>query len=249
MMKFQLRSCILAAMAAAFFALSAQFASAGTILKLSLGDVGPDMEFSGGAFGVFSTADDTNGATTGEQDTAIDFVGDLSSFTDILTPDASYTLSGVTASGLASVVNGQVGQLFTGGEFQLYDASNALLLDVDITSSALAGTVGGTTGAEFSITNGLVAGGSLAPLLVQGTVSFSIALTDINNAGGPGLAITPVGPPVVLPGLVIQAASVNSFTADADKLIAAEVIPEPSTALLLVVGGLAANALIRRRAL
>ena len=58
------------------------------------------------------------------------------------------------------------------------------------------------------------------------------------------LNLLPVGPPLIpFPGLVIQPATVNQFTADADKLIAADVIiPEPSTVLLLVLGGMLAAA-------
>jgi hypothetical protein len=205
--------------------------------------------YSGGALGVFSTVDDGNGTTTGEQNTAIDFVGALSSYADILTADASYTLRDVTADGMASVIlpSGQVGQGFIGGSFELYDASNTLLLSVNLTKSALAGTVGGTTGAEFSITDGVVSGGTLAPLLSPTTVSFSIAMTGINNLSGPGLAITPVGPAYTAGPFTIQPATVNPFTADADKLIAAEVVPEPATTLL-IIGTLSASAIVRRRA-
>jgi hypothetical protein len=233
--------------AVAMLLASAQLVNAGTILKLSLGDTGPDVEYSGGAGGVFSTFNDTDPTTTGEQNTAIDFVGDLAPFfADVLTPIASYSLNGVTAAGLASVVNGQVGQLFAGGDFQLYDPANTLLLDVDLTSSALSGFVGSTAGAEFSINNGIVVGGTLAPYLDATSISFSIALTGINDPAG--MTITPVGLPIIMPGLTIQPATVNAFTADADKLVAADVIiPEPGTVLLLGLGGLACVSMIRRR--
>jgi hypothetical protein len=246
MMLLQLKNSFRAAAAAALVVCSAQFANAGTIIKLSLGDVTPDVEYSGGPGGVLSTVDDTNGGTTGEQDTAIDYVGDLSFLTDVLTATASYTLNGVTAAGPASVMGGSVFQLMAGGDFQLYDPANVLLLDVDLASSALTGVVGGSSGAEFSITDGVVVGGSLAPLLVADTVSFSIALGDIN--GGAGLGITPIGPPIIVPPLPpLIPATIDPFTADADKLIGADVIPEPATAMLLVLGGLSAVTMIRRR--
>ena len=58
-------------------------------------------------------------------------------------------------------------QSFTGGNFQLYDDTNALLLDVNLTSSALTGPLGvSATGSVFSVTNGTVVGGSLAPLVL-----------------------------------------------------------------------------------
>jgi hypothetical protein len=83
-------------------------------------------------------------------------------------------------------------------------------------------------------------------------------MTDVANPFGPGFAITSVGAPIVvplptpIPPLVIQMATVNAFTADADKVIAADVIPgpnipEPSAMLLLVIGSLVADVFIRRR--
>jgi hypothetical protein len=245
------RQFLTAVLVAAFVLLSAQIVSAGTILKLTLGDTGPDVEYSGGPAGVFSTVDQLDPDTPGEQNTAIDFVGDLSFLTDILTPVASYTLNGVTASGLASVIGpvpgvGQIGQLFSGGDFQLYDENDNLLLDVDIDGSALSGFTGSTSGAEFSINNGLAVGGSLLQYLIADTVSFSIAMTDINDPVG--MTVTPMGPPIPAGPLFVQMGTVNAFTADADKLIAAEVIPEPATAFLLVLGGLSAFGCVRRRA-
>jgi hypothetical protein len=139
-----------------------------------------------------------------------------------------------------------VSQLFTGGEFQLYDPGNNLLLDVDLTTSNFSGFVGSSTGAEFSINNGIVMGGSLAPYLDANSISFSIALTEI---GPGGLGVSNLGVPQIIPGFgTLRTAELNAFTADADKLIAAEVIiPEPGTLLLLAIGGLMA-AFPRRRA-
>jgi hypothetical protein len=227
--------------------LSALRAEAGTILKLTLGDTGPDLEYSGGIAGVFSTVDENDPNTAGEQNTAVDFVGDLGFIPDILTADASYTLDGVAAAGLGAAVNGQVGQLFGGGNFKLWDDNNGLLLDVNLTSSALSGFIGSTAGAVFSINNGVAVAGTLLPYLDPGSVSFSIALGGINDPGG--MSITPVGPPTIIPGFIIQPATVNAFTADGDKLIAADVIiPEPTSILLVLVGGFAFQAGIRRRA-
>lgn len=227
---------VCSAIVAALFCASSQFASAGTILKLSLGDVDPDLEYSGGVGGVLSTIDD--GAiplTTGEQNTAVDFTDFLSGMTDITLPEASYTLNGVTAVGPATVIFGTiVAQNFAGGEFQLYDDSNVLLLDVDLSSTVLTGPLGTSpTGSVFSVTNGTVVGGSLDPLIIDDSISFSIAMTDIN--GGAGLSVSPAG-------------TLNPFVADASKLIAADPVPEPSAALLIMVGSMAVPAVMRRRA-
>lgn len=245
MMKVQLKSLIstTALVAVALFA-SSQVAHAGTIIKLNLGGTGPDIQYTGGLLGVLSTVND--GGPYGDQATAIEYVGDLDFLADEPFAVASYSLSNVLAAGPASVINGQVGQLFNGGSFQLYDSSGDLLLDVTIGASAFSGFVGSTTGAEFSIDNGLVQGGWLAQYLVDDSITFSIALNGIN--GPSGLNITPLGPPIIAPPFEIIPATINAFTADASKIIGGEVVPEPATGLLMVLGSIAATGLVRRRA-
>src|SRR5262245_27169360 len=90
-----------AAIAAVLLFFSSEAAQAGTIIKLSLGGTGPDLTYTGGAGGVLSTVNDGNGGTTGDQNTAIDFLDFLSAIPDIPTSIASYSLSGVTAAGPA----------------------------------------------------------------------------------------------------------------------------------------------------
>ena len=217
---------------------SFQAAQAGTIIKLSLGDTGPDLAYAGG---VLSTVDDGIAGTPGDQNTAIDFLDFLSGETDIPLADASYSLSGVTAAGPASVLFGVVVvQPFTSGNFKLWDDSNALLLDVDLDDSALTGPLGpAATGSVFSITNGTVVGGSLASQIISNSISMSIAMTSIN--GGAGLAVAPLAPPI--PGM----GTLLPFVADASKVIAAEPVPEPTSALLILMGLLAAPLAAKRR--
>ena len=240
MMKIHMKAFVRATVVAALILLPLQAASAGTILKLSLGAVGPDLEFSGG---VLSTSDDGDAGTTGEQNTAVDFSDFLSGMTDIVLPDASYTLNGVTASGPASVLFGVVViQPLSGGDFQLWDDTNALLLDVDLGDTALSGPLGpSATGAVFSITNGSVVGGSLAPLIIGNSVSVSISMTNISSGGIDGLSVSPLAPPVAGLG------TLNDFTADATKAIAGERVPEPASAMLVILGSLLAPAMMRRR--
>jgi hypothetical protein len=127
-----------------------------------------------------------------------------------------------------------------GGVFRLWDDSPVpvLLLEVALGGSAIVGPLGApATGAVFSTTFSTPIGGTLAPLIVPGTVSMSIGMGDID--GGAGLSVSPFGSLTVL----------NAFTADATKLVAADrLIPEPTTALMLVLGTLVAPALPRRRA-
>jgi hypothetical protein len=114
MMKIHMKAFIgVAAMAAVLFA-STQIASAGTIIKLSLGATSPDLEYDSG---VFSTTDDGIGgpASPGDQNTSVDFLDFLSDIPDIVTNIASYSLNGVAADGPAILFAGQITQPFLGG--------------------------------------------------------------------------------------------------------------------------------------
>jgi hypothetical protein len=184
---------------------------AGTIIKLDLGGTGPDTTYSGGLGGTFSTLNDGDGATTGDQNTAIlftDFLSGMGSTT------GSYTLSGVTAVG-APTSGAFVTQNFNGGNFKLYDSANALLMDVNIASSALIGGAGSGTGAEFSLSSGTIVGGTLLPLLVSNSIDYSMTLTNISGGG-----------------LTVTSGALNSFVADSTKAITATQIPEPAAILL-----------------
>src|SRR4051794_19473143 len=203
MMKTTLR---LLASATLALLLSFQASYAGTIIKLDLGGTGPDVGYSGG---ILSTLNDGNAGTLGDQNTAILFTDFLSSQAPNPTT-GSYSLSGATISGAPTALGGGVfAQNFSGGDFQIYNSSNALLLQVHLSSSLL---VGGGNGAFFSITNGLVTGGSLAPQIAANSVGMSMSLTNIS---GGGLSRNDNG-------------LLNSFVADATKEITGTPVPEPA---------------------
>jgi hypothetical protein len=208
--------------------LASSASNAATIIKLDLGGTGPDVFYSGGVFGTLSTVDDGDDATTGQQNTAILYTSFLST-----TPatNGSYTLSGVTATGAPVDDGGVVSQNFAGGNFQLYNAANALLLDVNLSTSRLTGA---DEGAFFSITKGTVVGGfpPLISQLVSNSIGLSMSLTDIT---GGGLSI----------GGTFENPLLNSFFADATKEITAAQVPEPGTAILVVLCGLVV--LLRKR--
>src|SRR3989304_4401677 len=129
MMKIHVKVFVAATVVAGLFLFAFLNRTRGAIIKLCLGDVDPDIEYTGGVGGVLSTMNDGDLGTPGEQNTAIDFLDFLSGMTDITSPDASYTLNGVTAVGPASILFGVVvAQGFVGGEFQVYNDVGLLLL-------------------------------------------------------------------------------------------------------------------------
>jgi hypothetical protein len=230
LVSFSLRAAALTAVLLA----SAHVANAATIIKLSLGDTGPDIEYSGGTL---STFDDGDNTTLGDQNTDITFLDFLSDIANIDTPIASYSLSNVLATGPA-VLFGGITQQFNGGEFQLYDDSDNLLLDVDLGASVLNVNPAGGTGSVFSITSGNIVGGSLQSRIIDDTIEFSIGLAGITPTAGPlfvpGISI----PPVTL-------GTLGNFQADASQLIAGE-IPEPTSAVMVALAGLFALPVLRR---
>jgi hypothetical protein len=159
----------------------------------------------------------------------------LSAFPDILTPTASFTLSGLSPSGAAATLGPLVIQTFTGGTFQLYDPLNTLLLSGTLTTSALTGPIGSTaTGGLFTTSVSSVTGGQLASLILPNSLSLSMSFTDVN--GGAGFSLGGGAAPVLSP-----------FTADATLNISAEPIPEPTVAVLMTIGSLLASVAMPRR--
>jgi hypothetical protein len=205
---------------------------AATIVKLDLGGVGPDLTFSGGAGGLLSTIDDNPAGLTGDQATNVLFTSFLSG---LGSTTGSYSLAGATAVGAPTPLGGGVlMQNFVGGNFQIYDSFNTLLLDVNLSSSLL---VGGGNGAFFNINNGVVVGGlpAITSQLVGNSIGMSMTLTNINT--------TPAGPPGLSVGL---GGFLNSFVGDATKEITGTQVPEP-TAFVLAFGSFALPLLLRRR--
>jgi hypothetical protein len=224
-----------AAVCALIFANSSSL-HATTIIKLNLGNSGPDLSMSG--VGVLGTANDGNATTFGDQNTAIEYTAFLDPISDVPTPVASLTLSNLLASGPAILSGPLVIQNYAGGTLSLFDSSNSLLLSGLLTSSSLQGTIGPPgTGAVFTTNLATVTGGSLLPFIVPNTLGLSMTLTNVN--GGAGFAVTN--------GLL------NPFVADSSVSISGDPtdlgghIPEPAT-LLLVTTALFAGSAVRRRA-
>ena len=207
---------------------------------MNLGGVGPDVGMNGG--GVLSTVDDTPPGPLGDQYTAIEYTGFLSPIPNVNPATASFTLSGLTAVGPAQQFGTLAIQNFANGMFSLYDPGNNLLLQGPLASSALTGVVGPPgTGALFTTTLGTVTGGSLLPFIMPGTVSLSMNLTNVS--GGAGFFVVPAGGPGVLQPFLADA----SINISADPTGLGPGVPEPTTAVLVLLGGAAMAVCGRRR--
>ena len=228
--------CVCVTLCAATFLIASDTLAA-TIIKLGLGgDAAADIEFDGTTL---STVDQLDGATSGEQNTNVEFQGFLDGMADIIAPPpASFTLSGLMtagpATGFPTINPVLVIQDFTGGTFDLYNAANVLLLSGTLNNSTLAGPIGPpATGALFTTSFAQVTGGTLASLIAANSLSLSMSLTDINNGAGFSLGAA--------------APLLNPFTADVTLNIAGDVIPEPASAVLVLLAGVSAVLSLRRR--
>jgi len=207
-------------------------ADAGTILKLGFGvDSLADIELSGG---VISTNDDGAGATQGDQNTEVTFLGALTGAAVIEADRASVTFDNISLVGEATIVGSTALQSTTGGSFELYDPSNNLLLSGTLGDGTLSGPIdAAATGGFLTTEFGSFTGGTLLPVLNNAGLalsSFAIALTDVND--GAGLSVDE------------GTNQLGSFTADASANIGAQV-PEPMTWMVALLAGLAVWPLAR----
>lgn len=196
-----------------------------TILKLNLGGTGPDVGMDG--LGEFSTVPDGNAATTGDQDTNVEFTDFLDGvFVDIPTTIASFTLSGVARDGAPNLSPGLIVQQYIGGSLQLYGPApmNELLLDATLAESAVIGLDNGSgNGSFFNVTVGTATAGTLLPYVVANSIGINMPLTNVTTGGNSGFLVQ---------GNVLQ-----PFEADASANITADAVPEPATALMVIVAG------------
>ena len=238
----------------AIAALANSTAHAATILKLNLGDVGPDIA---PGYSTFATGNDGNAATLGKQDTDVEFTGFLDGlFPDISTGNASFSCCGLlmahpiatsTSGGLLVYPFSTPPPAANLSEFTLYAPDNTLLLSGQITQGTLIGPMGPPgTGTFFTSVLQKVSGGTLAPYLAPNSISLSFALTNVKTGvipfppyqgdpSGQGFGLwTPEGTDLV------------PFTADASVTISADPVPEPATLGLLVLGAMIATPQVRR---
>src|SRR4051794_24113677 len=178
-----LQTVIRGMMACALLALIVPAAHAATIIKLNLGEIGPDVGMNGA--GILSTINDGIAATTGDQNTDVEFTGFLDGNPDIVPKIASFSMHNLVEVGPANVFGSLVIQNFSGGTFQLFDPANVLLLSGQLNNSALSGVLGPPgTGALFTTTFSLVTGGTLAPFIAPNSLSLSMNMTNVNGGEG-----------------------------------------------------------------
>jgi PEP-CTERM motif-containing protein len=216
---------------------SAAYGANETILKLSLSSTGADLAMD--AAGVLGTVNDGIAATTGDQNTAIDYTGLLNGLYADVPSGASFSVAGLQRTGPSSIIGATViVQDFFGGTFSLYDTApgNNLLLRGTMTDSTLTGVIGGTgTGSIFTTRVGNFTAGSLLPNVVPNSLNISMALTNVN--GGAGFSVS--GFPFTL----------QPFNTDASVNISADTspIPEPTSIAIALLGAMGFGFSRRRR--
>ena len=174
---------------ALFIAVCLSFVSpssrAETLAKLDLGnDPAADVEV---ADGVFQTRANANPNTPGAQDTNVVFPQlFMPQLADILTNEASFSVSDVMLSGTPTLVhNVIVVQSTMGGVFELFDREGDLLVRGELADGSLSGPLGGaSTGSFLTATFGQFTAGTLLPYLQPGSASLTLGLTDVVSSDG-----------------------------------------------------------------
>lgn len=211
------------------FGVSSTAHALSTIIKLDLGGVGPDVTYDGSTF---HTINQTPGATpVGDQLTNVDYLSFLSFLPAISTDNASFSLTGVTATGGATNIGGVTAQNTTGGTFALYDSTNSLLLSGVLSDGQISVASLAQTGSFFNTSIASFTGGSLLSYVANTPASLSLSLLNVTS---------------ILNTDRIPTSGLSAFTADATGLVGGTPVPEPATAFLLL-GALPGFFGIRRR--
>jgi len=202
------------------FAFWVQPVAADTILKFGLSEIGSDILYESG---VLFTKDDGFAATTGNQNTGLNFTGFLAGLIADISGGASFTLDGITAIGNATLIGALVAQQTNGGTFSVWDVSNNLLLSAELGEGYINGTNSVGTASFFNTEIVNYTGGSLLNLIAPAPGGISLALASILTDGKVGLDVVND--------------KLQNFSANGSGLITGDAaVPEPTTVLLLMSG-------------
>jgi hypothetical protein len=223
----------------AAFGITGAAASADPITVVSLSNSAPNMEFKhNGSSYEFLTIDDGQAGTTGDQNASVDFQDFLDPLLTDIPSAASFSMSGLVTSSATQIFGptGPLLQLFSGGTFSLFGPANSLLLSGTLGTSGISGNLLPTGNGSLFLSNvASITGGAMQPYLVSGTLTISMNATSIDGSNGFSLApITNL---------------LNPFTMNATVKFSAgwTGIPEPSSAVLALVGSAFAAMVVRRR--
>jgi hypothetical protein len=234
------RSVIAVAVTLAMVGTASLPAHAATIMKLNLGaDAASDFQFNGG---VLSTLSDGLPATTGSQNTSVEFLDILDPVAADIGANASFTMDGVLASNPCTMFSGSlVAQDFSEGSIAVYDEVNSLLLSAELSLSAVTGPLGAPNSKGLFLAFGEVTGGSMAQYITPGSLRLKFKLPAVTG----GFTVSPMPD---LPAPDEFSTSLGPFMASTMSVeILAEAIPEPAAAVLLGIGGTLLAATRRRR--
>jgi hypothetical protein len=214
-------------------------ARASTIMKLHLNGDGANFGYSNG---VFSALDDGLTSTPGSRNAAIEYVDAAQALALSLAPsESSFTLTGLTASSQSRTISGSlVVQSFDLGTLAIYGTDRSLLLEADLSVSAITGPLGPPSTQGLFLAFGEITGGTLAVGLDPDSLRVRMKLPTVTN----GFSVTPLPQ---APPPPTHYADLNAFSAMTLSIeILAEPIPEPAAVALLLIAG-SFKALARRR--
>jgi hypothetical protein len=178
----------------------------------------------------FSVIDDGVASTPGSHNVSIEFPAVPHPRALGLTlSNSSFTLSGITAASQSRTISGSlVVQSFESGYLAIYGMDNSLLLEADLSVSAITGPLGPPSTQGLFLAFGEITGGTLAAGLDPDSLRVRMKLPTVTN----GFSVTPVP---LAPPPPTHYADLNAFSAMTLSIeIQAEPVPEPTPAGLVL---------------
>jgi hypothetical protein len=178
----------------------------------------------------FSVIDDGLASTPGSRNASIEYPTVVNPLAlGLAVSDSSFTLSGLSASSQSRTISGSlVVQSFELGTLAIYGTDNSLLLEANLSVSAITGPLGPPSTQGLFLAFGEITGGTLAAGLDPDSLRVRMKLPTVTN----GFSVTPLPP---APPPPTHYADLNAFTAMTLSIeIQAEPVPEPGIIALLI---------------